>query len=464
MYMIRKFSLLLLCLFSGYLLTAKPPKKIKAWITKGDQSLLLKEQPALSFQNGPGINPAITVDAGQTYQEIDGFGFALTGGSATLIHQLPAATRKALLQELFGRGSKDIGISYLRISIGASDLDPEVFSYDDLPAGQTDPELKHFSMDADRRHLIPLLKEILAIHPTIKIMGSPWSPPVWMKDNGQSKGGSLLPQYYAAYAHYLVKYIQSMKAEGITIDAITPQNEPLHPGNNPSLLMLPQDQANFIKTALGPAFRTAGLQTKIILYDHNLDRPDYPISIMNDPEAKKFVDGSAFHLYAGEAKTMAEVHAAHPDRNLYFTEQWSGAKESFDGNLYWHIRNVIIGTTRNWSRIALEWNLASDPEFNPHTPGGCTECKGAITVGNGITRNASYYIVAHASKFVPAGSKRIASNLVEGLDNVAFLTPAGKKVLIVVNDQPAPKDFSIRDAGKSVNLQIPAGAVATYVW
>lgn len=464
MYMFNKFSFLLLCLVAGFVATAKPPKKIKAWITKGDQSLLLQPQPALRFQDGPGTSPAITVNAEQTYQGIDGFGFALTGGSATLIHQLQPAARKALLKELFGRGAKDIGISYLRISIGASDLDPAVFSYDDLPAGQTDPELKQFSIDADRKDLIPVLKEILAINPAIRIMGSPWSPPVWMKDNGQSKGGSLLPQYYAAYAHYLVKYIQAMKAEGITIDAITPQNEPLHPGNNPSLLMLPADQANFIKTALGPAFRTAGLATKIIIYDHNLDRPDYPISILNDPEARKFIDGSAFHLYAGEAKTMADVHAAHPDKNLYFTEQWSGAKESFDGNLYWHIRNVIIGTTRNWSRIALEWNLASDPEYNPHTPGGCTECKGAITVGKDIKRNASYYIVAHASKFVPAGSKRIESNLAEGLDNVAFLTPAGKKVLIVVNDQPQPKAFSVNDSGKSVNLQIPAGAVATYVW
>lgn len=443
---------------------ARPPKKIRAWITKGDQSVLLHEQPALRFQNGPATSPTITVAAGKAYQSIDGFGFALTGGSAALIHQLPQATRQALLKELFGHGPKDIGISYLRISIGASDLDPEVFSYDDLPAGQTDPDLNHFSIDADRRHLIPLLKEILAINPGINLMGSPWSPPVWMKDNGQSKGGSLLPQYYSAYAHYLVKYIQAMKAEGITIHAITPQNEPLHPGNNPSLLMLPQDQANFIKTALGPAFRTAGLSTKIIIYDHNLDRPDYPISILNDPEARTFIDGSAFHLYAGEAKTMADVHAAHPDKNLYFTEQWSGAKESFDGNLYWHIRNVIIGTTRNWSRVALEWNLASDPAFNPHTPGGCTECKGAITVGKDITRNASYYIIAHASKFVPAGSTRIESNLVEGLDNVAFLTPAGKRVLIVLNDQPAAKTFSISDAGKSVSLQIPAGAVATYVW
>lgn len=462
--MFKKFSFLLFCLAAGLLANAKPPKKIKAWITKGDQSLMLQPQAEMRFQDGPGTSPAITVNAEQSYQDIDGFGFALTGGSATLIHQLQPATRKALLKELFGRGSKDIGISYLRISIGASDLDPAVFSYDDLPAGQTDPELKQFSIDADRKDLIPVLKEILAINPAIRIMGSPWSPPVWMKDNGQSKGGSLLPQYYAAYAHYLVKYIQSMKAEGITIDAITPQNEPLHPGNNPSLLMLPADQANFIKTALGPAFRTAGLATKIIIYDHNLDRPDYPISILNDPEARKFIDGSAFHLYAGEAKTMADVHAAHPDRNLYFTEQWSGAKESFDGNLYWHIRNVIIGTTRNWSRIALEWNLASDPDYNPHTPGGCTECKGAITIGKDIKRNASYYIIAHASKFVPAGSKRIESSLAEGLDNVAFLTPAGKKVLIVVNDQPQPKAFSVTDSGKSVNLQIPAGAVATYVW
>jgi glucosylceramidase len=379
---------------------------------------------------------------------------------------MDAASRAALLKELFAFDGNNIGTSYLRVSIGASDLDAQVFSYSDLPAGQTDVNMDKFSIAPDKTHLIPVLKEILAINPSIKILGSPWSPPTWMKTNNNTKGGSLKPEYYDAYAKYFVKYIQSMKAEGITIDAITIQNEPLHPGNNPSLYMLPEEQAAFIKKSLGPAFKSAGINTKIILYDHNLDRPDYPITVMNDPEAKKYVDGSAFHLYGGSVDSLPKVHDAHPDKNLYFTEQWVGGSEgSMKENLPWHTKNVIIGTTRNWCRIALEWNLAGNSKYEPHTPGGCTECLGAVSIdGTTVTRNPAYYIIAHASKFVRPGSVRIASNTFPNLANVAFKTPEGKKVLIVVNDGTATQTFNVKYDNKLVATTLNAGAVGTYVW
>jgi len=369
-----------------------------------------------------------------------------------------------LLQELFGTGENSIAVSYLRISIGSSDLNASVFSYDDMPAGQTDVNLDHFSLSQDTIDLIPILKQILTINPNIKILGSPWSPPLWMKDNGNSIGGSLLTQYYDAYARYFVKYIQQMKANGITINAITPQNEPLYGGNNPSMVMTAQQEGTFIKNNLGPAFQVASINTKIILYDHNCDRPDYPMEILNDAAARPFVDGSAFHLYAGDVSALSTVHSAFPDKNLYFTEQWTGANESFDGDLKWHLKNVIIGTTRNWGKVALEWNLASDGGYNPHTPGGCTECKGAITLGGAIKRNVSYYIVAHASKFVPPGSIRIASNIVGNLYNAAFKTPDGKKVLIVENDGSIEANFNIRANGQWATTVLAAGAVGTYVW
>jgi len=197
------------------------------------------------------------LDSVQAFQTVDGFGYTLTGGSATLINKLLTATKSALLQELFGSSSNSIGISYLRVSIGASDLSATVFSYNDMPAGQTDVNLSNFSLSLDTVDLIPLLKEILAINPNIKILGSPWSAPVWMKDNGNSMGGSLLIQYYAAYSNYFVKYIQAMKANGITIDAVTLQNEPQHGGNNPSMVMSATQQANFVKNNLGPAFANA---------------------------------------------------------------------------------------------------------------------------------------------------------------------------------------------------------------
>lgn len=438
------------------------------WLTTPDrQSLLSKQAAGLTFAVADQANTSsavIEIDEQQTFQSIDGFGYTLTGGSATLINKLPEAQKDALLKELFSTKDHGIGVSYLRISIGASDLSAAPFSYNDLPAGQTDPNQDKFSVAVEQTDMIPILQRIVAINPAIKIMGSPWSPPTWMKDNNSFKGGSLKPELYGSYAKYFIKYIQAMKAQGITIDAITIQNEPLHPGNVPSMYMEAQDQANFIKTALGPAFKAAGIRTKIIVYDHNADRPDYPITILKDPEANKYVDGSAFHLYGGKIDALSKVHEAFPDKNLYFTEQWVGGPSNFAEDLKWHVSTLIIGATRNWSRNVLEWNLAADPEYKPHTVGGCTTCLGALTIGNEVSRNVAYYIIGHASKFVPAGSIRIASNHIDKLDNVAFKRPDGKVVAIVVNRAAESRTFSIKHKGKVAPASLPAGAVATYIW
>ncbi|MCG7856481.1 glucosylceramidase [Flavihumibacter sediminis] len=442
------------------------PNDVDMWLTKADQTALLQKQDlTISFVDTTNNYPNIDVDSSISFQPVEGFGYTLTGGSASLIRGLNATNRTSLLQELFGTTGNGIGISYLRVSIGASDLSETVFSYNDLPAGQTDPELTKFNLSQDTIDLIPVLKEILAINPSVKIMGSPWSPPVWMKDNGKSIGGSLLPQYYGSYAKYFVKYIEAMKANGINVDAITIQNEPQHGGNNPSMVMSAEQQADFIKNHLGPAFQAAGITTKIIVWDHNCDNPDYPIAILNDPAAKQYVHGSAFHLYAGDINALSKVHTAHPDKALYFTEQWTSSKGEFGGDLKWHMKNVIIGSMLNWSRVALEWNLANDATFGPHTQGGCTECKGALTIsGTSIQRNVSYYIVAHASRFVPAGSVRISSTQVAGLTNVVFKRPDGKKVMLIVNDGNSAAGFNIRYKGKRALSSLSAGSAATFIW
>ena len=440
--------------------------EITQWITTGDQAKLLEEEPAkLLFADSSSSGPVIEVDTAKKYQAMQGFGFALTGGSAYLINHLPAAIKESLLQELFGQSDSSVHISYLRISIGASDLNESVFSYDDLPAGQTDTSLAHFNLSKDTVDMVPLLKQILAINPSVKIMGSPWSAPVWMKDNRATMGGSLLPAYYHAYAGYFVKYIQAMQLNGIAINSITIQNEPQYGGNNPSMVMSADQQGTFIKNHLGPAFQSAGITTKILIWDHNCNQPGYPISILNDADARKYIDGSAFHLYEGEIEALSEVHKAHPDKNLYFTEQWTGAKESFSDNLQWHVKNVMIGSVRNWATAVIEWNLASDPSFNPHTPGGCSECKGALTIaGEKINRNPSYYIVAQVSKFVPPGSVRIESNNENGIYSAAFVTPAGKKVLVLMNDSRRVQNFSIRYNGLLAPASLEAGAAGTYTW
>lgn len=437
------------------------------WLTKGDQTINLQKQTTvLGFGSTYNMYPNIEVDDTQIFQTVDGFGYTLTGGSAQVINLLSAAKKQELLQELFGKSATSISISYLRVSIGASDLDSMPYTYDDMPFGQTDVSLTNFKLSADVSGLIPLLKEILLINPSIQVLATPWSAPVWMKDNNNFIGGSLLPQYYGVYAQYFVKYIQKMKAEGITINAITPQNEPLHPGNNPSMLMTALQQAVFIKENLGAAFQAAGITSKIIIYDHNCDKPEYPIAILNDAAAKPFIDGSAFHLYGGDISALSAVHNAFPDKNVYFTEQYTASTGSFSGDLKWHLKNVVIGSMRNWSKVALEWNLANNGTFEPHTAGGCTTCKGAITVNSGdsFTRNVGYYIIAHASKFVPAGSVRITSNISGNLNTVAFKIPGDKKVLIVENDGTTTELFNIKFNGKWITTSLEGGSAGTYTW
>lgn len=434
------------------------------YITTLDQKMLLEPH----FPETVSLEPAdlkLSVDPAKTYQEIDGFGYTLTGGSALHLSRMSDSARTAVLQELFGQQDGSIGVSYLRLSLGASDLDEKPWSYNDLPDGKTDDNLDHFSLAYDTLYLVPVLQEILRIAPDIKLMASPWSPPVWMKDNQDTRGGSLLPRYHDVYARYLARYVQEMGKQGIIIDALTVQNEPLHPGNNPSLLMLAEQQADFIKNHLGPLFAGEGINTKIVIYDHNADRPDYPISILNDPEAAAYVDGSAFHLYGGTIDALSDVHRAHPDKNLYFTEQWIGAPGNFPVNVAFHVENLIIGATRNWSRTVLEWNLAANENEDPHTDrGGCDRCLGALTIsGDKIIRNPAYYIVAHASKFVPSGSVRVASGTTD-FPQVAFKTPEEAVVVILMNKDTSDRTIALNVGDGDLRMKLPARSVGTMVY
>lgn len=441
------------------------PQLVQQLITTGSGERLL-QQTSLPFTAA--ASPQLVrlqPDTSRRYQSVEGFGYTLTGGSAQLLWQLPPAVRSKLLWELFGQHDQAAGVSFLRISMGASDLDELVFSYNDLPSGQTDPQLQHFSLSRDTLCLIPLLREILAIRPDLGLMATPWSAPAWMKSNQHSIGGSLLPACYDVYARYFVRYLQAMAAAGIPIRAVTPQNEPRHDGNNPSMLMTVAEQTDFIKNHLGPALRAAGLPTRIIIWDHNCDQPDFPIQLLNDPLARTYVDGSAFHLYAGDISALSTVQRAHPDKHLYFTEQWTGAEGHFGGDLLWHSRHVIIGSMRHWSRIALEWNLANDPFYRPHTPGGCQQCKGALTIdGQEVVRNVSYYIIAQIARWVVPGSVRIHTDMPDQLPNVAFLRPDGRQVLVAMNDSSLPVTFTIQTAEGSIVATLPPAAVGSWLW
>jgi glucosylceramidase len=421
--------------------------------------------------------------------------------------KMSAEKRAQLLKELFTRDGDGIGVSYLRLTIGSSDMNDRVFSYDDLYRGETDVTMAKFSLEPDRADVIPVMKEILAINPKIKILASPWSAPLWMKSSHRAQGGVLMPEFYEAYATYFMKYVEGMKAEGIDIDALTIQNEPLNEKNTPSMLMLGEEEDEFVKNNLGPAFKKAGIKTKIVLYDHNLDHPLYVLDILRDKAAAQYVDGSGWHLYGGTVDAMTKVHEEFPEKNIYFTEQSitddrvmrpAGAQQERRGgpktpgavqawapgatakprgesgapwvgggvNLSGDVARVMIGVSRNWSRNILLWNLAADPKAEPHTDdGGCGGCWGALVLGGDkVNRLVAYYTLAQVSKFVPPGSVRIGSSMLEAVPNVAFRTLEGKTVLVVANDTASSQKFDVKTGGKMWSASLNSGAVGTYVW
>lgn len=435
-----------------------------AYTTSANGDLKLHQQ-FIAPSDSIASNCELKLYTNKPLQKMEGFGYTFTGGSAQLITSLALDKRNALMQEIFGNKTNDLNVSHIRISMGASDLDAQVFSYDDLPSGQMDTALAHFSLSMDTLYLIPLLQKALGINPSLKIMASPWSAPVWMKSNGASMGGHLLKQYYASYARYFVKYIKAMRSKGIPIHAVTIQNEPAHGGNNPSMLMDANEQTEFVRDYLGPAFKASQIKTEIVIWDHNANQPNYPITVLNDTKAKSFVSASAFHLYEGHESALSKVHIAHPDKKIYFTEQWTGAKGDFGGDFMWHLEHVVIGTIQNWSSLVLEWNLAANAKYEPHTAGGCTECKGAFTIQEDIiARNVSYYIIGQIAKFVPAGSIRIAADINnENIKTVAFITPQGQKVSILLNVSNDTQVLSA-NVGKIYNFKLPPKSATTIIW
>ncbi len=441
----------------------------QVWVTSGDESRLLSAQDNLSIiDNNETSYPSITINEDEQMQEIEGFGAALTGSSAYLINNLSASQKNSLLSDLFDPES-GAGMSYIRLTIGASDFSLEDFTYNDMPQGQEDPNLENFSIAHDEMHVIPVAKHILSINPEVKFMGSPWSAPAWMKDNESLYGGKLEAQWYSTYANYFVKYIQAFETHSITIDAITPQNEPLHTAGYPTMHMEAQEQANFIRSALGPAFEEANISTKIIAYDHNFDEPGYPMTILDDSQANPYVSGSAFHAYAGDVSAMSQVHNAYPDKGLYFTEisggEWS---TDFSSNLRWYVQNILMGSTKNWSKSALFWNLALNENHGP-TNNGCSDCRGVVTINSSgeIEKNEEYYAIAHFSKFVRPGAHRIGSSNFpdnSGLSGVAFKNPDGSKVLIVLNETPTSKTFSVIMEENRFDYSLSSESVATITW
>ncbi|PYP14987.1 MAG: glycosyl hydrolase [Gemmatimonadetes bacterium] len=443
----------------------------EVWLTTPDGSRLLSREPDAHFDSGPA--PSITtiaVDEAATYQEIVGFGAAITDASAWLIqNKLTPSQRESLLRDLFGR-NPGIGLSFTRLTMGASDFSLRQYSYDDMPAGQTDPTLVHFSIDPNRADVLPVVQRALAINPQLKIMASPWSPPGWMKTSGSLIQGTLLPEAYGPFAEYLRRYVAAYGAEGVPIYAITVQNEPhFEPSDYPGMRLEPPARARFVGGYLGPLFAQNGIGTLILDWDHNWDQYQSPLQVLADSVAPRYIAGVAWHCYAGDVAAQTLVHDAHADKDAYFTECSGGEwAPNFADNLKWFVRTLIVGSTRGWAKGVLLWNLALDEHYGPHT-GGCGNCRGVVTINSasgGVIRNVEYYALAHASRFVRPGARRIESTTgVEGLETVAFRnSDDASKALIVVNTAALDRSFAVRWAGRSLTYAIAAGSVVTLAW
>ncbi|MDX6203666.1 MAG: glucosylceramidase [Frankiales bacterium] len=463
------------------------------WITTPNGALKMSDQGTVSFTTGAPGAETVVVDPSRTFQTMTGFGGSLTDSSAAVLYGLSPAVREATMRMLFDPKTGD-GLDFLRQPVGASDfVATQDYTYDDLPAGRTDYQQKQFSIAHDTAQILPLLRKAEQLNPKLTIMATPWSPPAWMKTNGSLIGGRLIdsPKIYASYALYLVKFLQAYRANGVNVDLISVQNEPQNrtPSGYPGTDMSAAQEEKVIE-ALGPMLRQAGLQTQILGYDHNWsehpndiassppdeasDSNNYPQEILASPAAK-YVAGTAYHCYYGDPSAMTALHNQFPSKDIYFTE-CSGSMSAdpastFSDTLKWDARNLEIGSTRNWAKSVVNWNVALDPSGGPHV-GGCGTCTGILTVGPGdtVTPDAEYYALGHLSRFVRPGAVRIASTSFGTVGwngqvmDVAFRNPDGSTVLVAHNENDNPQAFSVSENGQSFDYTLPGGALATFVW
>ena len=447
--------------------------EVNVWMTTADLQQHLRQQDDAHFSKGNASDVIqITVDENKTYQQMDGFGASLTDGSAWLIYnKMSKRQRDELMENLFD--PKDgIGLNFLRQPMGASDLTTPSsgeYSYDDMPKGQTDPNLTHFSIAHDEAYIIPLLKQALQLNPSLKIMATPWSPPGWMKSTDSMEGGTLNTDAYTAYANYFVKYIQAYEAQGLPIYAVTVQNEPLYqPVGYPGMSMPADQESTFIKNYLAPAFSANHITTRILGYDHNWDQPGYPTTLLSDPATNAALAGTAWHCYAGAVEAQTQVHNAFPTKDTYETECAGGQWEENNGLP--GTTNLLIGATRNWSKTVVRWGLALDPNGEPNlgTGAACSQCRGVVTIDQQtgkVTYNGDYYALGQASKFLSPGATRIDSSAgSNGVTDVAFKNPDGSKVLVVYNAAASAQKFDVQWGGQWFSYTLPAGAVATFKW
>ncbi len=461
-------------LMTGLLATVSLPlagQTVRVVETTADLKHALEAQPSLHFgAEAAGGGMKLVVDETSRFQTVDGFGASMTDGSAWLLteHLSPAA-RDGVMTKLFDP-KRGIGLSFLRQPIGSSDLSRSHSSFDDMPAGQQDAGMTHFSAAHDEKEVFPLVRQALKLNPAISVMVTPWSPPGWMKTKGTMDGGQLRDDAMAAYAKYLTRSVEAFERAGIPVKYMSVQNEPLNETHDyPGTLMQADQAAKLIGGALGPDLRQAGLKTMVLAYDHNWDHPEYPLAVIDDAAARPFLAGSAMHCYGGNVAAQNEIHEAHPEEGVWMTECSGGTWDKEPALV--KTGRLLIESTRDWAKAVVLWGIALDSEHGPHD-GGCGTCRPLVELDlkasgePGVTYTGDFYGLGQASAFVRPGAVRIASTSfgVKGLQTVAFENQDGSVALVMLNNNPGTADFAVEWKGKTFRATLPAQAMATYTW
>lgn len=474
----KTFNILMIFMITMFLIACDPPKQIEeeedivkksyditTYVTTADKTKLLDKQA--DGQTVIDLNPSgvrILIDPTIKHQIMDGFGAAMTESSAYVLSQLDTAKRTEVMQSLFGL--EGIGISFLRLTVGASDFSLDNYTYNDTVNNEPDLTLSGFSISREEIYLVPRLLEAQALNENLRFMASPWSAPAWMKDNKNLNGGSLRDTYIDVYADYFVRYIEAMQALGVDIYAVTPQNEPLHVTSGyPTMYMTIAQQIELIY-AMGQKFDVADIETLIMAYDHNWDRMDYPISVLNS-KAGQYTAGVALHGYGGNVSETARIRNIFPDKGIWFTEISGGLwATNFADNITWNMENIFMGSINLGAKAVLMWNLALDESNGPKN-GGCTNCRGVVTINSetgAVTKNEEYYMIGHFSKFVQVGASRIESTVNNGnILQSAFMNPDGSIVVVVHNKSKIPASFSLDITGSQMQYSLPGQGTASFI-
>ncbi len=409
----------------------------------------------------------VWIDDARRYQTVVGFGAAWTDSAAYLLNEVarPSARERAL-RELFTRRDGGIGLSFMRVPMGASDLARTRYSYDDRPPGEADPTLAHFSIAHDRRDIIPLIRAALRLNPGMRLVATPWSPPGWMKTSGSMIGGSLRPQYAGAFAAYLVKFLLAYRRAGIPVQYLTLQNEPRYlPSDYPGMRMSALEQRRLLVHDVLPALSAAHLATRVLLYDHNWDHPQYPDTVLASPvlAASPRVAGIAWHGYGGTPGVQSLLAAKYPRLGQYETELSGGTwvhdqvRSDFE---------TIIEVLRNQGRSYVKWSLALDQHLGPHD-GGCGTCTPLVTVDTrtgAVRRDVEYATLGQFSRFIRPGAQRVYSSDAAGIESVAFINPDGTHALVAFNDTARRNTFQIEWGARGLRYALPAYSGATFTW